>query len=155
LFFGFFFGIREDRMKKLVQFAAVFFACFLWFSTVRGEDWIYYSSYPDFLFYDRENINNPIENSQDILGVWKKIVYAESSVARISEHLGERYADLRESVSLVEINCLSKEVQTKAVTYYDSRGAVIYTSHRTKDSWEEIIPESPLNKIYKAVCPSQ
>jgi hypothetical protein len=141
-------------MKKLFQFTAVFFACTLWFSTVKGEDWVFYAGYPDFLFYDLESINNPSENSQDVIGVWQKIVYAESSVARISEHMGERYSDLRESVSLVEINCLSKNVQTKVVTYYDSGGAVIYTSHRTKDSWEEIIPESPMNKIYKAVCPT-
>jgi hypothetical protein len=140
-------------MKKLFQLAAVFFACTLWFSTVKGEDWVFYAGYPDFFFYDQENINNPRENSQDIIGVWQKIIYAESSVARISEHLGERYTDLTESVSLVEINCLSKDVQTKAVTYYDSRGAVIYTTHRTKDSWEEMTPASPLNKIYRAVCP--
>jgi hypothetical protein len=140
-------------MKKLFQLATVFFACTLWFSTVKGENWVFYASYPDFFFYDQESINNPSENSQDIIGVWQKIVYSEQSVARISEHLGERYSDLRESVSLVEINCLSKDVQTKAITYYDSRGAVIYTSHRTKDSWEEIIPESPRHKIYKAVCP--
>lgn len=140
-------------MKKLFQIATLFFACTLWFSTVKGEDWVFYAGYPDFLFYDLESINNPRENSRDIIGVWQKIVYAENSVSRISEHMGGRYSDLRESVSLVEINCLSKNVQTKAVTYYDSGGAVIHTSHRTKDSWEEIIPQSPMNKIYKAVCP--
>jgi hypothetical protein len=139
-------------MKKFVQFATVFFVCFLWFSTVKCEDWVSYAAYPDFFFYDQENINNPDENSQDIVGVWQKIVYADGSVARISEHLGDRYSDLKESVALVEINCLSKDVQTKAVTYYNSKGWVIHTSHRTKDSWEEIIPSSPLQKLYKAVC---
>jgi hypothetical protein len=139
-------------MKKLVQFATVFFVCILWFSTVKSEDWVSYAAYPDIFFFDRENINNPDENSQDIVGVWQKIVYADASVARISEHLGERYSDLSESVALVEINCLSKDVQTKAVTYYNSKGCVIHTSHRTKDSWEEIIPSSPLQKLYKAVC---
>ena len=139
-------------MKKLVQFATVFFICFLWFSTVKGEDWVSYAGYPDFFFYDRGNINNPDENSQDIIGVWQRIVYADRSVARISEHLGGEFSDLRESVSLVEINCLSKDAQTKAVTYYSSKGGVIHTSHRTKDDWGEILLASPLNKLYKAVC---
>jgi len=139
-------------MKKLVQLATVFFACFLWFSTVKGEDWVFYEGYPDFFYYDQKNINNPDENSQDIVGVWQKIIYADKSISRISGHLGEQYSDLVESVSLVEINCFSKDAQIKAITYYNSKGWVIHTSHRTKDSWEEIIPSSPLNKLYKAVC---
>jgi hypothetical protein len=60
-----------------------------------------------------------------------------------------------ESVSLVEINCFSKDAQIKAITYYNSKGLVIHTSHRIKDSWEEIIPSSPLHKLYKAVCLSK
>ena len=142
-------------MKKVFQLLLAFWVCFFCFSTVKGEDWVFYAGYPDFFFYDKENINNPDENSQDIVGVWQKIVYADKSVARISAHLGGEYSDLRESVSLVEINCLSRDAQTKAVTYYNSTGTVIHTSHRTKDNWEEIIPTSPLNRLYKAVCLSK
>ena len=142
-------------MKKVIQLATFFFACFLWFSTVKGEDWVFYEAYPDFFFYDQENINNPDENSQDIVGVWQKIIYSEKSISRISAHLGEQYSDLVESVSLVEINCFSKDAQIKAITYYNSKGWVIHTSHHTKDNWEEIIPSSPLQKLYKAVCLSK
>ena len=142
-------------MRKFFQLTTVFFACFLWFSTVKGEDWVFYEGYPDFFYYDQENINNPDENSQDIVGVWQKIIYADKSISRISGHLGVQYSDLVESVSLVEINCFSKDAQVKAITYYNSKGWVIHTSHRTKDSWEEIIPLSPLHKLYKAVCLSK
>jgi Surface-adhesin protein E len=142
-------------MKRFLQLAIVFLVCLLSFATVWGEEWIYYGRYTDSYYFDREDINNPDENSHNIVGVWQKIVYTEKSVSRIADLLGEQYADLAESVSLVELNCASAEAQIKAITYYDSKGRIIHTSHKTKDDWKEVIPSFPLHKLYKAVCSSK
>ena len=142
-------------MKIFLQLTIVFLGCFFRLQLFWGEEWIFYARYTDSYYFDRENINNPDENSHDIVGVWQKIVYADTSISRISDHLGEQYSDLAESVSLVEMNCLSAEAQIKAITYYDSKGGIIHTSHKTKDDWKEVIPFFPLHKLYKAVCPPE
>ena len=140
-------------MKIFLLLTIVFLVCCLSFSTVLGEEWIYYTRDTDTYYFDRENINSLHENSPGIVGVWQKVVYAGKSVSRIADHLGAEYGDLTESISLVEINCISGEAQTKAITYYDSEGRIIETNHKTKDDWQEVTPHTPLRKLFKAVCP--
>jgi hypothetical protein len=130
--------------------------CVLSVPKARGEDWVFYARYGDSFFYDRKSINTPYEEFKHVIGVWQKIVYDNESVDRITAHLGLKYADLTESISMVEIDCSIKYAQTKAITYYDTNGKIIEAKSITKDDWKKIIPESPpLDKLYKAVCFSQ
>ena len=140
-------------MKIFLRLTIVFLSILLSAATVWGEEWIYYTRDTDTYYFDRENINRLHENSPAIVGVWQKVVYAGKSVYRISDHLGAQYGDLTESISLIEINCISGEAQTKAITYYDSEGRVIETNHKTKDDLQEVTPHTPLSKLFKAVCP--
>ncbi|HMK49338.1 MAG TPA: surface-adhesin E family protein [Thermodesulfovibrionales bacterium] len=142
-------------MSRLIRSTIGSLIAVIFFSVAYAEDWVPYARYPDLFFYDEENINTPDENNIDVIGIWQKIVYSDKSVARISEYLGNGYADLRESIALVEMNCFSKNTQTKAITYYNSKGEVIHTKHQVKDNWEEIQPSTHSQKLYKAVCPSR
>jgi hypothetical protein len=127
--------------------------CVLYISEVKGEDWVFYARYGDSFFYDRKSINNPYENVEEVIGTWQKIVYDNESIDRIVAHLGPKYADLKESISLIEIDCSKKYAQTKAITYYDVSGKIIETKNITKEDWKKITPESPsVDKLYKAVC---
>jgi hypothetical protein len=140
-------------MRNLLHLTIVLSLCILCVSQVKGEDWVFYTRYGDSFFYDRKNINNPYEDFKNIIGVWQKIIYDNESVDRITAHLGVKYADLTESISMIEIDCSKKYAQTKAITYYDAKGKIIDTKCKTKDDWKEITPESsPLDKLYKAVC---
>lgn len=154
--------MHEDKLKtmlkcvrSLLQLAIVFSLCILCVSNVMGEDWVFYTRYGDSFFYDRKNINNPYEDFKNIIGVWQKIVYDDESINRITAHLGVKYADLTESISMVEMDCSKKCAQTKAITYYDVKGKIIETKRTSKEDWKEITPKSPLHKLYKAVCPHE
>jgi hypothetical protein len=141
--------------RSLLQLAVVLSLCMLSVSNVWGEDWVFYTRYGDSFFYDRKNINNPYEDFKNIIGVWQKIVYDDETVNRITAHLGAKYGDLRESISMIEIDCSKKCAQTKAITYYDVNGKIIETKHTSKEDWKEIVPKSPLNELYYAVCPQE
>jgi hypothetical protein len=138
------------RTVRLFIFLSIFL---FWFSTAEGEDWRLFCKYTDFYSYDNANINRPYEKFKNIVSVWQKITYEESSVTRISDHLGPKYADLAESISLIEIDCSTKNAQTKSVTLYDSKDKIIDMTCKTKDNWKLITPDSPMDKLYKAVCP--
>jgi hypothetical protein len=142
-------------MKKLLQLMIVLSLCVLWISIVLGEDWRLFCRNIDFYYYDNGNINRPYDKFKNIVSVWQKIAYMESSVNRIADHLGPKYADLAESISLIEIDCHTKKTQTKSVVFYDSKDRVIDTTCKTKDNWKLIAPETPLDKLYNAVCPQK
>jgi hypothetical protein len=146
-------GVR--RMRKLIFLAAVLSSFLFCFSDARGEDWRYYHSYNDLFYYDKENINAPYDDFKSIISIWQRIIYDQESIDRIAEHLGNKYADLMESVSLIEIDCFTRYIQIKAVTFYNSKGRVIDTSYRVKPDWKAIPSESPMNKLFKAVCSLQ
>ena len=147
--------IETDKGRRLLQCTIVLLLCVLGASTAKGEDWVFYTRYGDSFFYDRQNINNPYENCRNVIGVWQKIVYDNESVDRITAHLGVKYADLTESISMIEIDCSRGHAQTKAVTFYDTKGHVIDTKYTTKDDWKEITLRSPLSKLFMAVCPAE
>lgn len=119
----------------------------------NAEDWRLFIRYGDFFYYDKENINYPYEGNKNIIGIWQKQVYDKESSLRIAAHLGKKYADLKESISMVEINCFTKKIQTKAITHYTYKGLVIETQNRTRPDWKAIVPDSPTEALYQRVCP--
>ena len=139
-------------MRGLLQSVALLSLIFFFTSTVAAEDWVYYTRSVDSFFFDRSNINTPYEGFNNILGVWQKVVYEGESVNRIAAHLGVKYGNLKESVSMIEIDCSSKVAQIKAITFYDSGGGVIDTKSKTSTDWRKIPPDSSLNALYKTVC---
>jgi hypothetical protein len=141
--------------RTLLQAAAVFLFCVLCVTKVRAEDWVFYARYGDSFFYDRETINNPYEDCKHVIGVWQKIVYDNESVDRITAHLGVKYADLAESISMIEMDCLNKNSQTKAITFYDKDGRILDAKNSTKADWREIPVKSPLRNLYSVLCPTQ
>jgi hypothetical protein len=140
-------------IKNFLRLTILLSLCVLSVSKARGEEWVFYARHNDAFFYDRNSINNPHEGLKDVIGVWQKIIYDDESVDRISAHLGVKYADLAESISMIEIDCAKKMTQCKAVTFYDLNGKVLDTKNTTKDDWKEITIESPMHILYKVLCP--
>jgi len=145
-------------MKAFLKvFAAM--ATLLYFSGAEAEDWTFYCRYQDNFFYDRDNVICPYENFKNIISVSQKTVYDNESVLRIADHLGEKYAYLKESISLIEVDCLTSNVRIKTVTYYDKKNQVIdrdLNDYRgTDEGWKKITSKSPHRKLYKALCPAK
>ncbi|MCG2721485.1 MAG: hypothetical protein L6290_05650 [Thermodesulfovibrionales bacterium] len=139
----------------MLEITVVLSLCIFWIPQAEGNEWKFFCRNTDYYFYDSENINYPYDNLKKIVSVWQKIIYEEESIERISAYLGSRYANLVESVSLVEIDCLNKKAQTKSKTFYDSADRVIETSLEIKQDWKKITPDSPFSKLYKSVCHSK
>lgn len=140
-------------MKKLLILTLVSLSIG-WFSTSDAEEWVSYCRYGDYFFYDRESVIQPYENFRTIKCIRQKIVYESKSVTRIAAHLGPKYAHLKESISLIEIDCLTKKAQTRSTTFYDSGGSEIDSSSKTRPDWKLITIDSPpLDILYKIICP--
>lgn len=139
-------------MKRTLYLLTGIIIIALSFTHANGEDWRFYAQYNDFFYYDKESIKHPYEDSQHILGVWQKVIYDKESLMRIAEHLGDKYNDLSESISLIEINCYTKQAQTKSTTRYDSKGKIIETSNVIRPDWKKIPDLSPFEKLYQHIC---
>ena len=140
-------------MKKFMLIMA-FPLCMAWLSTAEAEEWVLYCRYQDIFYYDRDSVAQPYENFDTIKCVRQKTVYEGKSAARIAAHLGPKYAYLKESVSMIEIDCLRKKAQTKSTVFYDSGGSEIDSSSKTRPDWKLITIDSPpLDILYKIICP--
>ncbi|MEW6054472.1 MAG: surface-adhesin E family protein [Nitrospirota bacterium] len=139
-------------MKQIFQIIIGIIIIFV-SSSAGAEEWRLFDHYNDHYYYDKESINYPLENSREIIGVWQKVIFNDESLDRIISHLGPKYADLVEVISLIEINCYTKHAQIKSKAYYDKRGNAIDTMNKTRSDWKAIEATSPLNQLYYAVCP--
>lgn len=145
---GFFCGLLLALFVFLFSFFVVL--------DVQAEDWVSYCRYGDFFYYDSATVTRPYENFKSINCVRQKIVYEANSVKRIAAHLGPKYAHLKESISMIEIDCLTRKAQIKSTTFYDSRGMEIESSSKTRPDWKLITRESPpLDILYKIICPPE
>jgi hypothetical protein len=122
----------------------------------EAGDWVRYCRYQDVFYYDRESVAQPYDNFKTIKCVRQKTVYEAKSTARIAAHLGPKYAYLKESISMIEIDCLTRKAQTKSTTFYDSRGVEIESTSRARPDWKLITDKSPpLDILYKILCPPE
>ncbi len=74
------------------------------------------------------------------------------TVFKVSEEMGDKYSDLKEAVYQIEIDCLNKRMQTKSITYYDSKGNAIEKKDQGLPGWKSISAESPYDDLYREVC---
>src|SRR5208337_1046129 len=144
-----------------------------------GADWKRYMA-NDFggWFYDAESITRP---SKDTVRVWGKTVYTDKGVIRRVTEMGvisQKYEDLAlkykdseskdlaskykalaskyEALSyelpLFEFNCATKKSRTLKGTSYSRDGLVLDIYAPEAPDWNEIVPGSVAEALYKMVC---
>ena len=122
----------------------------------EAEDWVLYCRYHDVFYYDRDSVSQPYDNFKTIKCVRQKTLYEAKSATRIAAHLGPKYAYLKESISMIEIDCLTRKAQTKSTSFYDTGGAEIDSTENTRPDWKFITDKSPpLDILYKILCPPE
>jgi hypothetical protein len=140
-------------LRQSVLFLLFFFLLTLCSDTAQGEDWSYFAKYKDNFYYDRESITYPLAPYKGTISLWQKIVYDKDSSFSMAERLGGKYSDVFESLHLIELNCRSKQVQVKSISFYDSKGTIIEYSYKEREQWKPIAPDTPFEDLYWRVCP--
>jgi len=140
-----------------MRYSLLFALCFFLFSfcadTVQGGDWRYFTSFKDNFYYDRESITYPLAPYKGTISLWQKIVYDKDSSFSMAEKLGGKYSDVYESLHLTELNCKTRQVKVKSISYYDSKGIIIDYSYTENAHWKPIPPDTPCEDLYWRVCP--
>ena len=147
--------INVHGAKRSGCFLLLIFSLFLFAGASAGHDWQFISSYKDNFYYDKASITYPVKNYPAILIVWQKIVYDKDSSFTMAETLGDKYADVHESLHLIELHCKRKELQVKSISYYDSKGTILDYSYKENTQWKPIPPDTPYEDLYWRVCPPE
>ena len=140
-------------MKHAIFVPLFFFVLFLSADTAQGGDWRYFTTYKDNYYYDSESIAYPLAPYKGTISLWQKIVFDKDTSFSMAERLGGKYSDVYESLHLIELNCRSRQVQVKSISFYDSRGALIDYSYKESAQWKPIPPDTPHEDLYRRVCP--
>jgi hypothetical protein len=110
-------------------------------------------------FYDQESLTR-LPNG--IIKVLEKIEYSDK---RRKEHIKwriskkydvENYNTLNRTLNLIEINCMTRESRTLITADYSNVfGPLDSKTYKWQptEGWTQIIPDSMIENIYKAVCP--
>jgi hypothetical protein len=144
-------------MKKLSILSLLFILLSLvyCFPEADGAEWEYCGAdmSHNFLYYDKASICYPDEKAKYVVSVWQKIIYDMGIINRVIETLGDKYADLKESLHLIEVNCDSKQALTRAIVYYDLKGNVIdSTFYKENRAWRLVSRGSQFEPLFRELC---
>jgi hypothetical protein len=140
-------------MKRSLMLPLLLLLLVLCAAPVQSEDWRFFIRYEDYFYYDRESVTYPAAPYKGIISLWQKIIYDKDSSFRMAEKLGGKYADVHESIHLVELNCAGAQVRIKAVAYYDSKGGIIDYSVKEITHWKKVPPDTPDEELFQRICP--
>jgi hypothetical protein len=129
-------------------------------SQAQGTDWVSMGKDTDGteVFYDSQTLT---KLPTGIVKVWAKFQFSDEGRKDYiqSQKLDvKRFETLSHSLYLTEINCVTRETRTMAVTAYSTDGSVLHTfisKQQPPEGWDPVYPESMGKEMYKAVCPPQ
>lgn len=116
------------------------------YTEVWGTDWKLYSRDDEGIrYYDAEGMIRPSENTVE---VWLREEYTDKGVKEMVKRLGKRYENIGYTMTLVEIKCFDKKIQTLSLVRFSKEGNIISSGSRN-GVWKYFVPGSLL---YEAVC---
>lgn len=117
------------------------------------EDWTLYgvSKYL-ILFYDAKSITHP---SKDIVKLWIKSVSKcnDKEEWEIKNHPNCANAEWLYVLTLIEIDCSSKQDRDIKSVGYSKEGGPVQSSPDEASQRSDIVPESYTETLYKILCP--
>jgi hypothetical protein len=100
-------------------------------------------------FYDAQGITHPSEN---IYGVWLRIIYSQKGIDEMAAKFGEEYKNLCGTLILWEINCVDKKSCIVCSHDCSKHGGVIYSLSNLEREWNFIASGTITAICYKIVC---
>ena len=102
-------------------------------------------------YYDRGSI---IRGSKNIVRVLVKYVPNEKGVMNAVERMGEQFKTLRDSQTLVELECAEKKFRILSVTLYSKEGGILYSEkwEEQESRWVLVTPQSGWGSLHGILC---
>jgi hypothetical protein len=120
------------------------------FAEVSETDWKLYTQSEFGLYqYDAEGINY---FSKCLVRISQRIVLTDRSRTDLVRELGKEYGDVREIITLREIDCAVKKSRILGLIYCSEKGMVIKRESYEPIEWDVIIPDSVDDVLYHEVC---
>ena len=116
---------------------------------MRGASWRLYDRDDEYIgYYDARGITHP---SKNIVRVWERWEYTDKGVIEKVKELGKEYENINKTTGLVEINCSEKKWRMLSLNHYSKEGKIIFSASQ-EGQWDDIVLNSRVGALYKAVC---
>ena len=141
----------KPKNYKHILFTGIFLLIFV--SVSHSAEWEFYAiTFNEILYYDKANIKRMEDNK---VRFWCKNIYSDEGKESKIKALGDRYKDVESRIDLLQIDCNEKKFGILQLTYYDSKGSVIYSEDYSTGEERFIVPDSLLDTLYKIVCKNE
>jgi hypothetical protein len=117
---------------------------------VSATDWRVYTRSEFGLYqYDAEDLS-PL--SKSLVRVRQKLVLTDRGTTYLVRELGKEHENVREIISLREIDCIGKKTRILQLIYCSENGVVINRESYDPIEWDSIISDSVDDILYQVVC---
>ena len=124
----------------------MFAAC----AEVSATDWRFYAESEFGLCqYDAEDLSHL---SKSLVRVRQKLVLTDRGTTHLVRELGKENENVREIISLREIDCISKKSRILQLVYCSENGVVIKRESYDPIEWDPIISDSVDDILYQVIC---
>jgi Surface-adhesin protein E len=115
-------------------------------------DWKFYAANDFGLYqYDMEGVSHL---SNNIVRVSQKLILNDRGTTKLARELGREYENVKEIITMREIDCTGKKSHILGSIYFSDSGGVIKRESYEPIEWDSIIPDSVDDVLYHAVCKS-
>ena len=119
-------------------------------SEVSAADWRFYTRSEFGLYqYDAGEVSHL---SKSLVRVSQKLVLSDRGTTNLVRELGKEYENVREIITLREIDCAGKKSRILGLIYCYENGGVIKKESYEPIEWDSIIPDSVDDILYHVVC---
>jgi hypothetical protein len=123
---------------------------FATYPEVSATDWRFYTRSEFGLYqYVGEDLSHLSEN---LVRVWQKLVLSEIGSTYLVRELGKEYENVKEIITLREIDCTDKKNRILGIIYRSEGGLVIKREPYEPTEWNSVIPDSVDDILHHAIC---
>jgi hypothetical protein len=112
-----------------------------WRSYTRSEFGLYQ--------YNQEDLS-PL--SENLVKVRQKLILSEIGTAYLARELGKEYENVKEIITLREIDCAGKRNRILEILYCSEEGMVIKKASYEPTEWDSIISDSVDDILHHTIC---
>jgi hypothetical protein len=131
-------------------FSLIFGVLISTYAEVSESDWRFYAK-SEFGSYSY-NIENLPRLSNNLIRVWQKLILNSKGIMNLRKELGKEYENVKEIITLREIDCASKKSHILTLIYLSDNGRVIKRESYEPIEWDSIIPDSVDDVLCCEVC---
>jgi hypothetical protein len=120
------------------------------FSEASSADWRFYARSDFGLYeYDAEDVSHL---SNNFVKLNQKLVLNDRGSTHLVRELGKEYENVKEIITLREIDCMGKKTRILRLIYLSDNGKIIKRESYEPIGWDPIMPDSVDDVLCCTVC---